>query len=297
MTLKIQVLIFVVALIPNVFGNSCIQGVGKEYDWDSWNDDLETYENPPIETTYRYCEPPVEDRGRCKCHNIHINGTGDGDCGSGWCYVIGEDSGCKDKQISSRNEDFRKAVYLNGKPKTIYWTKEACTGNHLLPWKVGLEEFLPGYEILGSSPLYEFGGGGFYAPTPEACETECYTRKNNYCNAWTFIPGESESENKCYLKLDNVCENTLKARRANPIAISGFHCQVDVSISSCWSTTGNSVPDFCPYAQAGADGSETENMPGGTRIGSVINPRRYSRICYKFVRGRWRTTLRCNGNK
>ena len=66
MTLKIQVLILVVALIPNVFGNSCIQGVDKEYDWDSCNDDLETYENPPIETTYRYCEPPVEDRGRCK---------------------------------------------------------------------------------------------------------------------------------------------------------------------------------------------------------------------------------------
>ena len=51
---------------------------------------------------------------------------------------------------------------------------------------IGNEEFLPGYEILGQDLYLQFGGGGFYTPTPEACETECFVR-NNYCAAWTFI--------------------------------------------------------------------------------------------------------------
>ena len=126
-----------------------------------------------------------------------------------------------------------------------------------MPWIVGLEDFLPGYEVLGSDPPKEYGGGGFYAPTPEACETECYTRGSKYCNAWTFIPGES---GECYLKLNGVCENTLKARRQNPKAISGFLCYSWKT--QCWSTTGNSIPDFCPYYAFYAFASELENLSG-----------------------------------
>ena len=146
--------------------------------------------------------------------------------------------------------------------KKIYWTEEACTGDHLLPWKVGLEDFLPGYEILGSEPPEEFGGGGFYTPTPEACETECYTRRQQHCNAWTFVLGIDPIENRCYLKLGGVCENTLKARRkTNSNVISGFFCQVNHN-EACWSTTGNSKPDFCPEVYFAAAGTETVNLSG-----------------------------------
>ena len=134
-----------------------------------------------------------------------------------------------------------------------------------MPWIAGLEDFLPGYEVLGSDPPKEYGGGGFYAPTPEACETECYTRGSKYCNAWTFIPGES---GECYLKLNGVCENTLKARRQNPKAISGFLCYAHPvttdtrAYTQCWSTTGNSTPNFCPYASNSAVGGEHEILSG-----------------------------------
>ena len=41
----------------------------------------------------------------------------------------------------------------------------------------------------------EFGGGGFIAPTPEACETECFVR-NEHCGAWSFIFNPEEGEIK-----------------------------------------------------------------------------------------------------
>ena len=203
-----------------------------------------------------------------RCHNIHMNGTGKGDCsslwnGTPWCYVIGEDSGCKDKQKSSKNEEFNNVV--PSKIKDIFFSEDACAGNYELPWIAGLEDFLPGYEVLGSDQPKEYGGGGFYAPTPEACETECYVRGNDYCNAWTFIPGESGI---CYIKLKGVCENTLKARRQNPKAISGFLCYAHPiapdtrDYTQCWSTTGNSTPKFCPYASSAAVGTELENLSG-----------------------------------
>ena len=177
----------------------------------------------------------------------------------------------------ARHEEFEKVVpyvYVSEnryRIKDIYFSEDACAGNHLLPRKVGLEDFLPGYELLGSDPPEEFGGGGFYAPTPEACETECYNRDyyylnrgSKYCNAWTFIHGES---GECFLKVDDVCENTLKARRQNPKAISGFLCYS--GRTQCWSTSGNSKPDFCPeYRSEGiffpaAGASQLEN-PSGT---------------------------------
>ena len=203
-----------------------------------------------------------------RCHNIHLNGTGKGDCsslwnGTPWCYVIGEDSGCKDKTKSAKNEEFNNVV--PSKIKDIFFSQDACAGNYELPWIAGLEDFLPGYEVLGSDPPKEYGGGGFYAPTPEACETECYVRGNDYCNAWTFIPGESGI---CYLKLKGVCENTLRARRQNPEAISGFLCYAHPvrsdtrDYTQCWSTTGNSTPKFCPYASSAAVGTELENLSG-----------------------------------
>ena len=205
-----------------------------------------------------------------RCHNIHFNGTGKGDCsslwnGTPWCYVIGEDSGCKDKAKSSRNEEIRKIVPSQKALKDIYYSEDACAGDYELPWKVGLEDFLPGYELLGDDTPKESGGGGFYAPTPEACETECYTRGHDYCNAWTFIPGES---GECFLKSGDVCYNTLKARRPNPIAISGFLCYAHPvypdmrSFQQCWSLMGNSFPDFCFESSAAASGTELENLSG-----------------------------------
>ena len=49
-------------LIQNVLGNSCTQGTSVdslEGEWiaGEWNG---------FETTYRYCEPPPLDKGRCK---------------------------------------------------------------------------------------------------------------------------------------------------------------------------------------------------------------------------------------
>ena len=42
-------------LIPQVLGNSCMQVKSLRSSGDS-----------EIETTYRYCEPPISDKGRCK---------------------------------------------------------------------------------------------------------------------------------------------------------------------------------------------------------------------------------------
>ena len=220
-----------------------------------------------------------------RCHNIHLNATGKGDCsslwnGTPWCYIIGEDSGCKDKTKSAKNEEFGKVVPYSRVPyspiKDIFFSEDACAGNYELPWIVGLEDFLPGYEVLGSDPPEEFGGGGFYAPTPEACETECYTRGGKYCNAWTFI----DEDEKCFLKADFICENTLRARRQNPKAISGFLCNqvfydhpIDDHIQ-CWSTTDNLKNlywTFCDYLniystsiveELFSDGSKLENLSG-----------------------------------
>ena len=214
-----------------------------------------------------------------RCHNIHLNGTGNGDCSSlwngiPWCYIIGEDSGCKDKQKLAQEipQEFESYQW-----KDIYFSEDACAENRELPWKVGLEDFLPGYEVLGSDPPKEYGGGGFYAPTPEACETECYNRGSKYCNAWTFIPGES---GECFLKADFICENTLRVRRQTPKAISGFLCNqvfydhpIDDHIQ-CWSTTDNLKNlywTFCDYLniystsiveELFSDGSKLENLSG-----------------------------------
>ena len=89
-----------------------------------------------------------------RCHNIHLNGTGKGDCsslwnGTPWCYIIGEDSGCKDKAKSSRNEEFEVIPISPDYRKDIFYSEDACTGNDLLPENFGLEDFLPGYELLG----------------------------------------------------------------------------------------------------------------------------------------------------
>ena len=80
---------------------------------------------------------------------------------------------------------------------------------------------------MGLDPPPAFGGGGFYAPTPEACETECYTRRVQFCNAWTFIPGkDGDYDNQCWLKIGaDLCANKGQALKRNSRAISGFSCQ------------------------------------------------------------------------
>ena len=45
---------------------------------------------------------------------------------------------------------------------------------------------MPGVALVAEDLPEKFGGGGFFTPTPEACETECFVRKD-FCAAWTFI--------------------------------------------------------------------------------------------------------------
>ena len=61
------------------------------------------------------------------------------------------------------------------------------------------------------------------APTPEACEAECYARKSG-CDAWTFIQSTTQKNRKnyawnndknCYLKSGGLCLNFLSSRRRN----------------------------------------------------------------------------------
>ena len=49
---------------------------------------------------------------------------------------------------------------------------------------------MPGYELIGPKNEWD---EETYAPTPEACETECYT-KSVLCDAWTFLPTEFNSK-------------------------------------------------------------------------------------------------------
>ena len=82
---------------------------------------------------------------------------------------------------------------LAGNIETIYWSYEACQGRQVQDSIIGKEEFLLGYELIGLDADPQDGGGGFYAPTPEACETECLVREATVaqlfsCTAWTFLP-------------------------------------------------------------------------------------------------------------
>ena len=155
----------ILSILPTYLCFSCLEDYG--YD---------------TNTTFRYCQSPI--KTSCECHNIHFNGKGDGDCSSmengvKWCYIIGSMSQCKDKKVSALNNLLPKGL------ETIYYSEEACA-NFEKQENFGNEEFLPGFEIIGSDLSFEFGGGGFNAPTPEACETECFVRES-VCSAWTFI--------------------------------------------------------------------------------------------------------------
>ena len=85
--------------------------------------------------------------------------------------------------------------------KNIYYSERACRNSNDVNAQVDLPSFLPGYELIGGIPIagkpLEIS---VVAPTPEACETECYTRGSE-CDAWTFIPGEDQ--------VDRVDENPV----------------------------------------------------------------------------------------
>ena len=206
-----------------------------------------------------------------RCHSIQINGRGDGDCsskdsGGAWCYLIGEDSNCADKEISAYNKRLHKQnlhVYM----KDVYHSYEACKNSLSL---ITLPDFLPGYELVGQDSPRELGGGGFYTPTPEACETECFTRRLDSCDAWTFLPGNMDKENKCYLKSGNICENITRKQRKNNRAISGYLCQLNHLGYECWSANGN-FPRFCPYVsrEFQAFGTPLRNLSGTVSLTCV----------------------------
>jgi hypothetical protein len=73
--------------------------------------------------------------------------------------------------------------------------------------QIGNEEFLLGYELGTTENFYQldesFGGGGFFTPTPEACETECFVRDSifYYCGGWTFIPNQRGTIRNCWTEI------------------------------------------------------------------------------------------------
>ncbi len=57
---------------------------------------------------------------------------------------------------------------------------------------VGNEAFSLGVELVGGFNLKRFGSERIDAPTPEACEAECFVNKDR-CSAWTFILGSGSN--------------------------------------------------------------------------------------------------------
>jgi hypothetical protein len=107
----------------------------------------------------------------------------------------GNASNCKDKAISQQNE-----IFQNYDLNAVWFSEEACKGVIDRVEEVGNEDFLIGYQLEAEDLKKEHGGGGFVTPSPEACETECYVRKD-VCAAWTFIP-DVKGTKKAFSKLN-----------------------------------------------------------------------------------------------
>ena len=216
--------------------------------------------------SFQYCEPSNQDKNICRCNNIKINGTGYSDCkstydGTPWCYVT-KSSPCRDKKYSAQNEMI-KATFGHAAPD-IYFSDQACQ-QRIDFSSDELTTFLPGIELRGQEKETWID-----APTPEACEAECYARKSG-CDAWTFFQSPNQRRRKnyawnndknCRLKSGRICLNFLSSRRRNSRAISGFNCVDPVGFTllpdlkiQCWATD-NVLPDFCPVAGAIANGIE-----------------------------------------
>ena len=249
--------------------------------------------NEDIEYDLPLCDdsvPAISYNQECICHNIKINGTGslsNGSCdsfhdGKPWCYVIGEHSTCSDKQLSSKNEKIQKI--LGGDFKDVYFSYQACESQDQKSADLG--SFMEDIEIIG-----EYSQDIIGVSSPQACQHECFVRSTG-CQAWTFLWIQDKTRN-CLLKYSRqLCVNTFAAKLENPLAISGFSCPADKNIIDikCWSTNGN-YPGFCPHIDYRADGSGSDNTlhtSATVGIGSVKNPRQYSRLNFKFVNGRWR---------
>ena len=134
-------------------------------------------------TKFQYCEPSDREK-TCRCNHIQINGTGYSDCeslynGKPWCYVT-EDSPCRDKTRSSKNSVLQ--FHVGNIIGDIYYSKAACQNTNFES-PIRLPTFLPGYELVGGIPYDGDLETSIYAPTPEACETECYTRKSQICTS------------------------------------------------------------------------------------------------------------------
>ncbi len=106
-------------------------------------------------------------------------------------------------------------------------------------------------ELIGGTNIKRDGSDKLYAPSPEACETECFVNKKN-CAAWTFYQGSKT----CYLILGDskgnseVCFHQQAAKRKNAEAVSGFICQTASKNGySCWSTHKNKRLNVCPLPE------------------------------------------------
>ena len=51
---------------------------------------------------------------------------------------------------------------LGPRAQKVYWSEDACKYEP----PDDSDDFIPGYEIEGLDPPKDFGGGGFYAPSP-----------------------------------------------------------------------------------------------------------------------------------
>ena len=250
----LQMVILVLSL-SNVQSLSCVKGRGD---------------------SFQYCEPSKQDKNVCRCNNIQINGTGYSDCksiydGTPWCYVT-ESSPCRDKKYSAQN-GIVKATFGHAAPD-IYFSDQACQ-QKIDFLSEELPTFLPGIELRGQEKETWID-----APSPEACEAECYAGKSG-CDAWTFVQSTTQknrnNDKNCYLKYGGLCLNFLSSRRRNSRAISGFNCfdpageilLPDLKIQ-CWASN-NVIPDFCPIAGANANG--TQFTPASVRKTSFENHR------------------------
>ena len=61
---------------------------------------------------------------------------------------------------------------------------------------LGNDEFLHAITLKKEDLPVDEGGGGLYAPSPAACETECFVREK-HCDAWNFI-FDDDSGNTLY---------------------------------------------------------------------------------------------------
>ena len=323
MDLKLTLLLL--ALIQSNSSFSCIKGTGG---WKSIGNQSEPdwahYEYGQDVTEFQYCEPTTTYLN-CGCHNIKINGTGgltSGTCdstesGLPWCFVIGQNSSCSDKKLSSMNQKVKKILGNGHKwPGSfrgqnlnfydIYYSYEACQNEEQK--SAELEDFLPCFGLTGASTVHN--DQDLNISTPEDCQANCFYETR--CQAWTLQI--QNGTYKCTLKKGTqglgLCSNIQGVRLENSNAISGFTCYTEKGLHvrkdiQCWSTNGNYPFRFCPKSSSSTIESDSRGQGNGisvfkkllsfasgtASIATLKALQRRSSVVYRFINGKWRPIL------